>query len=307
MNTYFFTLLDTQHFHFREEQAEQGLRHVAMRLLHYLCLVLTLAMISGCHVGCLGKRAQECKCPTDIRHTLPGCIGEEAIFHCPCGPACAYFGYKPTCWGEWPASGACWRDEHCGPLVPNGNAEWENSSETFEHSVEPEPLEMIEEPKPTEALPDEPPAKSEDLDNLTQQVSPVMQRQPALPKGKEIPLISRKDHSRKGTRPALPIDANPFSTVSPVQTDTNQDVNMVKWEENIHPSAPLRAAVPADLGTQATASPIPKPQAVSKHGLELVPVVDEPSHAETPTMTFQFRPKSTTPSRNKPQLFDTAE
>jgi hypothetical protein len=62
----------------------------------------------------LAKREAEKCCPTDIRKTVPWCAGEDAIFHCPCKPSCAFYGYKPTCWGTWPASGAAWRDMHCG-------------------------------------------------------------------------------------------------------------------------------------------------------------------------------------------------
>ncbi len=82
------------------------------------CLLLFAALATG---GCkqrgfLAKREAEKSCPTDIRKTIPWCAGEDAIFHCPCKPSAEFYGYKPTCWGIWPTSGAEWRDVHCGNL-----------------------------------------------------------------------------------------------------------------------------------------------------------------------------------------------
>ena len=91
-----------------------------MYLLRPICLLLSLALLSGCqNFYCYrAKRESEKNCPTDIRQMVPWCAGEDAIFHCPCGPDCnGYYGYKPTCWGAWTTSGAEWRDIHCGPLV----------------------------------------------------------------------------------------------------------------------------------------------------------------------------------------------
>lgn len=85
-------------------------------------LVLSLCGLLGCQYGLLGKRTSECHCPTDIRQTIPGYPGEDAIFHCPCGPSHDYFGYKPTCWGIWPSPGREWREQYCGPLAPDWSA-----------------------------------------------------------------------------------------------------------------------------------------------------------------------------------------
>ena len=90
------------------------MRDVAMPVLRILALIAGAVVTSGCHCGCLMKRESEANCPTDIRQTVPWCGGEDAIFHCPCRPACEFYGYKPTCWGIWPASGAEWRDAYCG-------------------------------------------------------------------------------------------------------------------------------------------------------------------------------------------------
>ena len=80
--------------------------------------MFVLAILSGCqHFGYVAKRESELNCPTDIRQTIPWCAGEDAIFHCPCGPSSDFHGYKPTCWGVWPAPGAQWRDAFCGPLA----------------------------------------------------------------------------------------------------------------------------------------------------------------------------------------------
>ena len=53
-------------------------------------------------------------CPTDIRKTHLWIFGEDAIFCPPCGPDHDYYGQKPTCWRDWPSSGADWRDGTCG-------------------------------------------------------------------------------------------------------------------------------------------------------------------------------------------------
>lgn len=80
-------------------------------------LIFTSFILGGCKsTGILAKREAEQCCPTDIRKTVPWCAGEDAIFQCPCRPSSEFYGYKPTCWGIWPASGAAWRDAHCGEL-----------------------------------------------------------------------------------------------------------------------------------------------------------------------------------------------
>ena len=68
----------------------------------------------GCNVCCFGKRLSELRSPTDIRKTHFWCFGEDAIFHYPCGPKPEFYGAEPTCWREWPTSGAEWRDGSCG-------------------------------------------------------------------------------------------------------------------------------------------------------------------------------------------------
>ena len=93
----------------------------AMPVLRIGMLVCLLCLLgaSGCSpCGWLVKRQSEQSCPTDIRQTVPWCVGEDAIFHCPCGPDRSFYGYKPTCWGVWPAPAAEWRDARCGPC-PN--------------------------------------------------------------------------------------------------------------------------------------------------------------------------------------------
>lgn len=85
---------------------------VVMRRLTLIYLVLSLLAFSGC---CCGKRESELCSPTDIRKTHFWCFGEDAIFHHPCGPKAEFYGSEPTCWREWPTSGAEWRDGYCGP------------------------------------------------------------------------------------------------------------------------------------------------------------------------------------------------
>jgi hypothetical protein len=80
-----------------------------------LVLLGSVTLFSGCLHGIKMKRDQEMRCPTDIRQKVPWCVGEDAIFHCPSNPDSEFYGVKPTCWGEWPASGADWRNAYCGP------------------------------------------------------------------------------------------------------------------------------------------------------------------------------------------------
>jgi len=88
-----------------------------MHVVRPIYWLLCLALFNGCqNFGVLVKRESELNCPTDIRKTVPWCVGEDAVFRCPCGPNQEFHGHKPTCWGIWPASGAAWRDAHCGPL-----------------------------------------------------------------------------------------------------------------------------------------------------------------------------------------------
>jgi hypothetical protein len=93
-----------------------------MRVAGFLSLILFIAAASGCNLCCCGKRASELECPTDIRQTHCWCFGEDAIFHCPCGPDSEFYGYQPTCWRSWPAPGAVWRDMHCPPPPNRGPA-----------------------------------------------------------------------------------------------------------------------------------------------------------------------------------------
>jgi hypothetical protein len=86
-----------------------------MSVTRITCLLLVLSAVAGCrNYGYLLKRESELNCPTDIRKTVPWCAGEDAIFHCPCGPNAEFYGHKPTCWGVWPAPATVWRDSYCG-------------------------------------------------------------------------------------------------------------------------------------------------------------------------------------------------
>lgn len=88
-----------------------------MTALRYLSICCCVFLLGGCcPLGFLVKQESELHCPTDIRQMVPWCVGEDAIFHCPCGPNREFYGYKPTCWDIWPAPGAQWRDTYCRPL-----------------------------------------------------------------------------------------------------------------------------------------------------------------------------------------------
>jgi hypothetical protein len=89
-----------------------------MRLIPILSVALCLAAFSGCHCGCCSKRVSELNCPTDIRQTHCWCFGEDALFHCPCGPNEEYYGHQPTCWRDWPTTSQEWRDAFCRPIEP---------------------------------------------------------------------------------------------------------------------------------------------------------------------------------------------
>jgi hypothetical protein len=123
-------------------------------------LILFQVLTSGCNYCCWGKRRSEKNCPTDIRQTHVWCFGEDAIFHYPCGPNEEFYGYQPTCWREWPTSGAAWRDIHCPPGVAAPAAEsiqfqpQENGGLTPPDAELPEPFPIV---PPTPEAPMVPP------------------------------------------------------------------------------------------------------------------------------------------------------
>lgn len=148
--------------------------------MSYLIRTLLLALIvpaTGCQsYGIFAKREAELHCPTDIRKTIPWCAGEDAIFHCPCGPDQDFYGHKPTRWDIWPASGAEWRDVYCGPphcgttpefldpsspLLPMGELEVIHGIEQRSHGnrtreeIEPLPEEADALPQPMPQAPEE--------------------------------------------------------------------------------------------------------------------------------------------------------
>ena len=114
---------------------------MALRPQIMLMLALVLLLVGCRPCGVLVKRESEMSCPTDIRQTVPWCAGEDAIFHCPCGPEASFYGYKPTCWSAWPASGAQWRDQGCGPQVFEGGYQVIGGSPSTGPYLEPTPLE----------------------------------------------------------------------------------------------------------------------------------------------------------------------
>lgn len=122
-----------------------------MPVLRIGILVLVLGTCGCSPCGCLVKRQSELSCPTDIRQTVPWCVGEDAIFHCPCGPNQSFYGYKPTCWGVWPAPAAEWRDERCGPHMDHYEGD----------EYLPEELPPLSPGQPEEAAPDTPPARDD--------------------------------------------------------------------------------------------------------------------------------------------------
>src|SRR5262249_2769534 len=127
-----------------------------------LGLVLSAVAINGC---CCGKRESELCSPTDIRKTQFWCLGEDALFHYPCGPRPEFYGAEPTCWREWPTSGAEWRDGGWGaPCSQPAIAarEWGTAPSNVQPPaavqpkgmappLEPLPIEKIE--PPTEHIP----------------------------------------------------------------------------------------------------------------------------------------------------------
>ena len=111
-----------------------------MPSLRYVAVALGLWLVGGCHFGWMAKRASELGCPTDIRQTVPGYIGEDAVFHCPCGPSPAFYGYRPTCWGIWPTPGSAWRDAYCGGQLTDPMATGTPAVPGFHSHLEPQPL-----------------------------------------------------------------------------------------------------------------------------------------------------------------------
>lgn len=124
------------------------MRHVSTGML-----ILVALTICGCKsTGLLAKREAEKCCPTDIRKTVPWCAGEDAIFHCPCEPSTAFYGYKPTCWRTWPSSGSAWRDIHCGET--HHRAVIKDLTHQNSELIQLPPLQALPEPTPAEPAPE---------------------------------------------------------------------------------------------------------------------------------------------------------
>ena len=90
----------------------------AMRRTLLVIMLVGLAALSGCCAGLMGKQSCGMVGPTDFQKNRCSCLAEDAAFHVPCGPSQQFYGLRPTCWHEWPASGAEWRDLRCGSFVP---------------------------------------------------------------------------------------------------------------------------------------------------------------------------------------------
>jgi hypothetical protein len=181
------------------ERPDPGLRNRAMPALRITVIVASALFVGGCRCGCLMKRQSETNCPTDIRQTVPWCAGEDAVFHCPCRPARAFYGHKPTCWGAWPTCGAEWRDAHCVSPVCDY------------------PSELIHQ-APALALPTGPGRSSEEL---IQGEPPVeLQRKPPVdgalpaPALKSLPPVRQQPLTEPGSSAGAPrsgaLPRNPF-------------------------------------------------------------------------------------------------
>ena len=107
---------------------------------------------------------------------VPWCAGEDAVFHCPCGPNEAFYGYKPTCWGVWPTSGAEWRDIHCGPLKRDHCVPCYNNDAYIEHSGEHQPVDQL----PIFSGPGKPYPENKYPEEIPTYVAPQDEAQPTL-------------------------------------------------------------------------------------------------------------------------------
>jgi hypothetical protein len=147
-----------------------------------LILLGSMTLHSGCIQGVIMKREQEMRCPTDIRQKVPWCAGEDAIFYCPCGPDGEFYGMRPTCWGEWPASGADWRDAFCGAasetLSTSPDQAMTEEAQTEEEIPDAADTEEITDEADTEELSQPEPVAAEDGEfynpfNASQQTLPA--------------------------------------------------------------------------------------------------------------------------------------
>ncbi len=148
--------------------------------------------------GCAIRQAEEC-CPTDIRK-MQHSVGEDAIRQSPCGPDCGYYGHKPTCWREWPASWPLYKQhvcaaapETCHPMVAEDRGG--DSEPTLATPRDDATLEVTPTPAPDSA--------------------PLPPLPPGLPQN-PLPLDEPPQDPRpEDTGPQLPQDSEP--TGSPAQ------------------------------------------------------------------------------------------
>jgi hypothetical protein len=174
-------------------------------------LVVWVLGLSGC-CCCMAKRQSELNCPTDIRQTVPWCAGEDAIFHCPCGPEHQFYGYKPTCWSVWPADAAQWRDAGCGPQMTAAGCEVNGDNPTLLPTPVPGPVQEFT-PRPPlvrnvgpERDPDEPvPTLPTPLPGPVPEITPrppsVRNAGPERDPGEPVPTLPTSQQQPSGARP----------------------------------------------------------------------------------------------------------
>jgi hypothetical protein len=236
---------------------------------NYLPVVL-LTVVSGCHsFGPLVKRDSELNCPTDVRRTVPWCWGEDAVFHCPCGPDGPYYGHRPTCWRTWPTPATVWRDSYCPCPQPAGVCgpcaiEGQGVVVDEQVIVLPQPEEMA--PRPAQ-----PPTQL-----VTPPVPPVLENpvegNVAPPALEPLPPTSQ----------TLPASANRTAPVAyRVPTPSSPTTCGAALQAEVLPSPPVRAARrPAPTGYARALAP--------RRELAKAPAVSVVTPASTPVEATSY-------------------
>jgi hypothetical protein len=254
--------------------------------VHRISLPLLLAAVTcGCtSFGPMVKRESELNCPTDIRRTVPWCAGEDAVFHCPCGPDGAFHGHRPTCWRSWPAPATVWRDTYCKGTLCSDDPSYvvedpqvimlPQPGETI-HSVEPTPVPSM--------LPI--PAEGSSAPGVIETQPPMLET-PAI----EVPAEPAAAIQRGTTVPARPaVLENPVGRVSPPPVleplpPTTQALPVSRSPQLAQRSEPVNCGVPMvpeplaarpQLAPTTTAALPPRPPIVQAEALAPRPALRE--------------------------------
>ena len=235
-----------------------------------ILIILVALALSGCRHGVLGKRRSELCCPTDVRKLHRWPYGEDAIFNGPCGTDHDFYGQKPTCWRDWPTSGADWRDGTCGVCVscnPGAVGEIVISESEYEKMPQIQDPAVVAEPAVEADLPIEkkqPDIRTQSFEQqVTAQERPAVSRQAKPSNRNEVATASNPMRAHKSIEVCGPVA--PIAARRPSDHSAGQVVPVAFFEAPRNPSRPNLPAVLSEPPASAIPQPIPPRRLVASN------------------------------------------